>query len=41
MAMQFQEIIALQSQVQITVCSMSCANNATTSEELQNIENSE
>ena len=33
-AMQFQEIIALLSQVQISVCSMPCPGNATSSETL-------
>ena len=35
MAMQFQEIIALPSHVQIFVCSMSCAGSATSFEKLQ------
>ena len=35
MAMQFQQIIALPSQAQISICSMSRAGNATPSEKLQ------
>ena len=36
--MQFQEIIALPSHVQISVCSMSCASNAASSKRCRNIE---
>ena len=39
-AMQFQQIIALPSHAQISVCGMSCTGNGTSSEELRNIENS-
>ena len=41
MATQFQEIMALPSHLQISVCSLSCAGNVTSSEKLQKTENSE
>ena len=35
MAMQFQEIIALPSHIQISLCNVSCAGNTISSEKLQ------